>query len=62
MYTFHEVLLNFLRFFSSECSVIELYILITGITETKSDSNLKKGYNIPAPNSLRDESQSLSSG
>lgn len=35
---------------------------MTGITETKSDSNLKKGYNIPAPNSLRDESQSLSSG
>lgn len=51
----------FVRFFIAY-TVIQCYILITGITETKSDSNLKKGYNIPAPNSLRDESQSLSSG
>lgn len=51
----------FSRFYI-EYNLIKFYILITGITETKSDSNLKKGYNIPAPNSLRDESQSLSSG
>lgn len=39
----------------------EFYVAVQrGITETKSDT-IKKGYNIPAPNSLRDESQSLSS-
>lgn len=38
------------------------FLCFIGVTETKSDASLKKGYNIPAPNSLRDESQSLSSG
>ncbi|XP_071034584.1 lachesin [Parasteatoda tepidariorum] len=40
----------------------EFYVPIQrGSTATSSESNLKKAYGIPAPNSLRDESQSLSS-
>ncbi|GIY80719.1 hemicentin-1 [Caerostris darwini] len=35
--------------------------LIGSSDATKNDSHMKKGYGIPAPNSLRDESQSLSS-